>query len=65
MKRFSYPSHVRKDRLAEVPAEERVGRATRVVQQATVKALPSQMLSSREEEDNLVPILKYTKLVSI
>jgi hypothetical protein len=65
MSRFSYPSHVCEDRLAEMPAEERVWRTAGIVEQATVEALPSQFFGLRKEKDNLVSVLKMCKLTPV
>lgn len=57
MSRLSYPSHVCQDRLAEMPAEQRVRRTEGIVEQATVEALPSQLVQVGNEEDDLVSVL--------
>lgn len=61
MSRFSYPSHVCEDRLAEMPAEEGVRRTVGIVKQATVQTLTSPLLQVVQKKNDLMPVLKKMK----
>jgi hypothetical protein len=56
MERFSCPSHVCEDRLAEIPAEEGGRRTAGIIEQAAVETLPSQLVQVVKEKDNLISV---------